>query len=100
MMAEPYLAPHPWDALGKPPAPGKAYVEPEKVAPKADHDGFTDATGKHIDYEAGVAAAAEAILDQGDHTYIEDLIRDYLSPDDILEWIVYPDTGEFADDVR
>ena len=27
-------------------------------------------------------------------------LRDYLSPDDILEWIVYPDTGEFADDVR
>lgn len=99
-MSAEYLAPHPWDAIGKPPAPGKTYTEPEsapRVEPKADLHGFTDATGRHIDFEEGVRAAARCILDQNESDAVEELVRDSMSPADILEWIVYPDTGAFAD---
>lgn len=102
-MAEPYLAPHPWDSIGKPPEPGKPYVEPEPEAdaPKASAspDGFTDSKGRHIDFETGVREAARCILDRHDRSTIEDMVRFHLSLDEILEWLVYPESGEFPDDV-
>lgn len=95
-----HLAPHPWDALGKPPEPGKPYVEPDP-APKAKADaaGFTDSKGRWIDFETGVREAADCIREQGDVGFIQELIRQSLSPDDILEWLVYPESGEFADGI-
>jgi hypothetical protein len=68
-------------------------------APTADREGFTDATGRRMTYEAGIRNAARCIRDQGDVSVIEELIRWNMSPDEVLEWLVYPDTGEFADPI-
>lgn len=69
------------------------------TAPTADHDGFTDSLGRRMDYEAGIRNAARCIVHQGDVSAIEELIRYNLGPDEVLVWLVYPDTGEFADTV-
>ena len=67
--------------------------------PFADHDGFTDSAGRRMTYEDGLRNAARCIRDQGDIETIVDLLRWNLSPDEVLVWLVYPDTGEFADTV-
>lgn len=64
--------------------------------PIATRAGFTDATGKTLTYEEGVMAAARCIVSQHETHFVADLVRDSLLPSEILEWIVYPDTGEFA----
>lgn len=64
--------------------------------PVATLDGFTDATGKTMTYEEGVKAAARCIVNQHETHFVAELVRRELAPDEILEWIVYPDTGEFA----
>lgn len=91
-MAEPYLAPHPWDSIGKPPEPGKPYVEPETREATADVRGFTDSTGRHMSWADGVRAAAECIMDQGERGVVEELIDAHMSPEEILVWLVDPDT--------
>jgi len=63
----------------------------------ADRDGFTDAKGQHMTYEEGVRSAARCIMNQHETAFVEELVRWNLAPEDVLEWIVYPDTGEFAD---
>lgn len=71
-----------------------------KQQPSADHGGFTDALGRHLPYEAGVRAAARCIVDQGEMWVVEELIRQAWGPDEVLVWIVYPDTGLFADEIE
>lgn len=66
------------------------------MTPTATLDGFTDATGKTMTWEEGVRAAARCIVNQHETAFVEELVRFNLAPDEILEWIVYPDTGEFA----
>lgn len=68
----------------------------DRVAPRADLDGFTDSTGKHMDWAAGIREAAYCIQRQGETRFIEELLEQSASPADILVWLVYPDTGEFA----
>lgn len=64
--------------------------------PTATFDGFTDVTGKTMTYEEGVRAAARCIVNQHETDVVTELVRYGLGPDEILEWLVYPDTGEFA----
>jgi hypothetical protein len=69
----------------------------EGTTPFATHDGFTDSKGRTMTYEEGLRAAARCIVNQSEQAYVEELLRFGASPDEVLPWLVYPDTGEFAD---
>lgn len=66
------------------------------MKPTATVRGFTDSAGRTMTYEEGLRAAARCIMDQHETEFVKDLL-DNLSPDEILEWLVYPESGEFAD---
>jgi hypothetical protein len=58
---------------------------------------YTDRCGKTIDRETALREAAHVIESQGDY---HDIIREHvrsLSDPELMEWIVYPDTGEFSE---
>ncbi len=65
----------------------------------ATRDGFTDSKGRTMTYEQGVREAARCVMHQGEAAFIEELMRWNLAPDEILEWLVYPESGEFADEL-
>jgi hypothetical protein len=57
---------------------------------------YTDKDGHVIDRETAIANAARCMLGQGD---AGDVVRDYmerLTDAELMTWLVYPDTGEFA----
>ena len=56
-----------------------------------------DKCGHAIDRETAEREAIDTIVRQGD--YLE-IIREHvesLTNDELMEWVVYPDTGEFPD---
>jgi hypothetical protein len=58
---------------------------------------YTDKCGRTIDRQAALREAADTIIRQGDY---HDIVREHvesLTDDELMEWIVYPDTGEFSD---
>jgi hypothetical protein len=67
----------------------------DTAAPVASFDGFTDSEGRTMTYEEGLREAARCIMNQGETDFVVDLLRN-LAPHEVLEWVVYPDTGEFA----
>lgn len=91
-----YLAPHPWDAVGTPPPIGQSYVVDPKAKAKASFSGFTDTKGAFLTWEEGCRQAAETVMSQGEDAFVEELMSANCMPDEILEWLVDPETGEFA----
>lgn len=61
----------------------------------ADRDGFTDSKGAKLDYESGLLEAARCVMSQHETYFVKELLRT-LSREDVLVWLVDPDTGEFA----
>ena len=57
---------------------------------------YTDKDGHVIDRQTAIHAAVRCMLQQGD---AYDIVRDFmedLSDEELMVWLVYPDTGEFA----
>lgn len=90
------LASHPWDKFGPPPPVGQSYVVEPTAKPTASFKGFTDAKGAFLTWEEGCAEAADVVMRQGETSFVEELMSANCMPDDVLEWLVDPDTGEFA----
>lgn len=96
-MTQPYLAPHPWDAKGKPPEPGQPYgLDTTQATPTATYDRFTDVKGRTMTWDEGVSAAADCIMRQGEDDVVERLLDEHATPEEVLVWLVDPETGEFA----
>jgi hypothetical protein len=68
--------------------------EERRPEPVASFDGFSDSTGRTMTYEEGLREAARCIMDQGETDYVAELLRER-PPTEVLEWLVYPDTGAF-----
>lgn len=90
------LVSHPWDAIGDPPPIGEAYVVEPAVKPKASFQGFTDSKGRFKSWEEGCKEAADVVMGQNETAFVEELMSANCLPDDVLEWLVDPETGEFA----
>jgi hypothetical protein len=57
---------------------------------------YTDKDGHVIGRQTAIYEATRTIINQGDANVI---VREYvegLSDDELMTWLVYPDTGEFA----
>ena len=90
------LVPHPWDKLGTPPPVGQSYVVDLKAKPTATFNGFTDAKGAFKTWEMGCADAADCVMGQGETDFVEELMSAHCDPDEVLVWLIDPETGEFA----
>jgi hypothetical protein len=90
------LVPHPLDKFGPPPLVGQTYVVEPTAKATASFQGFTDTKGAFLTWEEGCAAAADVVMRQYETEFVEELMAANCSPDDVLEWLVDPDTGEFA----
>ena len=66
------------------------------MRPVASFNGFTDSTGKVLSWEEGCEEAARVVMRQYETHFIEEMMSDHLSPDEVLIWLVDPETGEFA----
>lgn len=58
---------------------------------------YRDKCGHTISRKEALQEAVDIIMQQGD---ARSIVRDHvehLSDDELMEWIVYPDTGEFSD---
>jgi hypothetical protein len=58
---------------------------------------YTDTCGHVIDRNAAVREATRVILSQGDAYFIVREHVEQMTDDELMEWLVYPDTGEFDD---
>jgi hypothetical protein len=88
------LAAHPWDSHGKPPPLGSEYNPPPDDGPPVP---FTDKRGRTLTREQAERVAVNCILDQHEaRPYVESAVG-MLSDDEVMEWCIYPDTGEFDD---
>jgi hypothetical protein len=88
------LAAHPWDQHGKPPPLGQEY----QPLPDEPAQPFTDKRGRTITRDQAERMAVDAIVDaHEERAYVETAVA-LLSDDEVMEWCVYPDTGEFPDD--
>lgn len=62
-------------------------------------DTYTDSVGRVITRKAAIQAAVDCIIRQGDARPIVEEHVEFMTDDELMEWLVYPDTGEFASDV-
>ena len=58
---------------------------------------YTDKCGQVIDRQAAIQEATDIIVRQGDYHDIVRAFVEGLPDDELMEWLVYPDTGEFPD---
>ncbi len=91
------LAPHPWDKFGTPPPVGGAYVAEPDAKATASFNGFTDSKGRSMTWEEGCEEAARVVMSQHETLYVQELMEANCQPEEVLEWLVDPETGEFAE---
>lgn len=60
---------------------------------------YTDRSGRTITRERALQAAADYILSDRDaaRPIVEEAVE-FMTDDELMEWLVYPDTGNFADE--
>ncbi len=61
-------------------------------------DEYTDRSGRTITRERAIRVAVDCILRQGDARPIVQEHVEHLSERELMEWLVYPDTGDFPDE--
>ena len=62
----------------------------------AEERTYTDKCGHVIDRRTAIDEATRTMLRQGDADEVVRRHMEYLPDDELMEWLVYPDTGEFA----
>jgi hypothetical protein len=62
----------------------------------AENRTYTDKCGHVIDRATAIREAVDCILRQGEARAIVRDAVEFMTDDELMEWLVYPDTGEFA----
>lgn len=61
-------------------------------------DTYTDRSGHTITRDEAIRMAVDCIIRQGEERPIVQEHVAFLTDDELMEWLVYPDTGDFPDE--
>lgn len=67
---------------------------------RASAEIYTDKCGRTIDRATAIRAAVDCIIRQGDARPIVAEHVESMTNDELMEWLVYPDTGEFPEELH